>query len=38
MERHIDINQFDYDLPDERIAKFPPAERSASKLDRKSVV
>ena len=32
MERHIDINQFDYDLPDERIAKFPLAERSASKL------
>ena len=29
MERHIDINQFDYDLPDELIAKFP---------DRKSVV
>lgn len=32
MERHIDINQFDYDLPDERIAKFPLAERTASKL------
>ena len=32
MERHIDINRFDYDLPDERIAKFPLAERSASKL------
>lgn len=32
MERHIDINDFDYDLPDERIAKFPLAERSASKL------
>ena len=32
MERHIDINEFDYDLPDERIAKFPLAERSASKL------
>ena len=31
-ERHIDINDFDYDLPDERIAKFPLAERSASKL------
>ena len=30
MERHIDINDFDYDLPDERIAKFPLAERSAS--------
>ena len=32
MERHIDISRFDYDLPDERIAKFPLAERSASKL------
>ncbi len=32
MERHIDINQFDYDLPDARIAKFPLPERSASKL------
>ena len=32
MERHIDINRFDYDLPDGRIAKFPLAERSASKL------
>ena len=32
MERHIDINRFDYDLPEERIAKFPLAERSASKL------
>ena len=32
MERHIDINRFDYDLPDERIAKFTLAERSASKL------
>ena len=32
MERHIDINRFDYDLPDSRIAKFPLAERSASKL------
>lgn len=31
-ERHIDINRFYYDLPDERIAKFPLAERSASKL------
>ena len=29
---HIDINQFDYPLPDERIAKFPLAERSDSKL------
>jgi len=33
MERHIDISRFDYDLPDERIAKFPLAERSTSKLD-----
>ena len=32
MERHIDINRFDYALPEERIAKFPLAERSASKL------
>ena len=32
MERHIDINDFNYDLPDERIAKFPLAERSQSKL------
>ena len=32
MERHIDINRFDYDLPEERIAKFPLPERSASKL------
>ena len=32
MERHIDINDFNYDLPDERIAKFPLAERSSSKL------
>lgn len=32
MERHIDINEFDYPLPDARIAKFPLAERSASKL------
>lgn len=31
-ERHIDINRFDYDLPEERIAKFPLPERSASKL------
>ena len=30
--RHIDISQFDYPLPDERIAKFPLAERSDSKL------
>lgn len=32
MERHIDINDYDYNLADERIAKFPLAERSASKL------
>ncbi|MEG1885613.1 MAG: S-adenosylmethionine:tRNA ribosyltransferase-isomerase [Alistipes sp.] len=32
MERHININDYDYCLPDERIAKFPLAERSASKL------
>ena len=32
MERHIDINDFNYELPDERIAKFPLAERSKSKL------
>lgn len=31
-ERHIDINDYDYDLPEGRIAKFPLAERSASKL------
>ncbi len=31
-ERHIDINDYDYDLPNERIAKFPLAERSESKL------
>ncbi|MEG0499341.1 MAG: S-adenosylmethionine:tRNA ribosyltransferase-isomerase, partial [Alistipes sp.] len=30
--RHININDYNYDLPDERIAKFPLAERSASKL------
>lgn len=32
MERHIDIGEYRYELPDERIAKFPLAERSASKL------
>ena len=32
MERHIDINDYDYDLPEGRIAKFPLGERSASKL------
>jgi len=31
-ERHIDINDYDYDLPEERIAKYPLPERSASKL------
>ncbi len=28
----IDINSYDYELPDERIAKFPLASRSSSKL------
>ena len=32
MERNIDINDFDYPLPDERIAKFPLERRSDSKL------
>ena len=32
MQRQIDINDFDYRLPDERIAKFPLAERTSSKL------
>ena len=32
IERHIDINRFDYDLPAGRIAKFPLPERSSSKL------
>lgn len=32
MERHIDINDFNYNLPDELIAKFPLAERTSSKL------
>lgn len=30
--RTIAIDDYDYPLPDERIAKFPLAERSASKL------
>lgn len=30
--KHIDINEFDYPLPDERIAKFPLERRDASKL------
>ena len=32
MERHIRIDDYDYDLPEERIARFPLSERSASKL------
>lgn len=32
MERHIAIGDYRYDLPEERIAKFPLGERSASKL------
>lgn len=32
MNRHIDISDFDYPLPDERIARFPAAERDSSKL------
>ncbi len=32
MERYIDINDFDYPLLDERIAKFPLERRSDSKL------
>ena len=32
MERHIDIDDYDYPLPDERIARFPLAERTDSKL------
>ncbi|MBQ8493222.1 MAG: S-adenosylmethionine:tRNA ribosyltransferase-isomerase [Alistipes sp.] len=32
MERHIDINDYNYELPDERIAKFPLEERTSSKL------
>ncbi len=31
-EKSINISDFDYPLPDERIAKFPLAERSSSKL------
>lgn len=31
-ERHININDFDYPLPDERIAKFPLARRDESRL------
>ena len=32
MEKDIRISDFTYDLPDERIAKFPAAQRDASKL------
>ena len=32
MNRYININDYDYPLPDERIAKFPLAERDSSKL------
>ena len=31
-ERYININDYDYPLPDERIAKFPLEERDSSKL------
>ena len=30
--KHIRISEFNYPLPDERIAKFPLAERDSSKL------
>lgn len=30
--RHIRIKDFNYNLPDERIAKFPVAKRDHSKL------
>lgn len=32
MDRRIDINDYNYSLPDERIAKYPLAERDASRL------
>lgn len=32
MEKAIDISEFDYPLPDERIARFPLDDRAASKL------
>lgn len=32
MMTEIDINNYDYDLPEERIAQFPVAERDTSKL------
>lgn len=31
-EKYININDYDYPLPDERIAKFPLSERDSSKL------
>ncbi len=31
-DRVIDIKDYDYDLPEDRIAKFPPSERGSSKL------
>ena len=37
--KNIHISDYNYNLPDERIAKFPLPERDSSKLlDRKSVV
>ena len=30
--KHIHISDFDYELPDERIAKFPLPQRDHSKL------
>ena len=30
--KHIRISEFNYPLPDERIAKFPLSERDSSKL------
>ena len=30
--KHIHISDYNYDLPDSRIAKYPLAERDASKL------
>ncbi len=32
MDRYIDIKEFNYDLPDNRIAKFPLEQRDSSKL------
>ncbi len=31
-ERYLDVQEFTYELPDERIARYPLAERDASKL------